>query len=67
MPPLIWSAPSPSDVALPNSVAKIARLSIAAPGRAVDAVAEQRPERRADQVALPLRNTKYASARPTIA
>ena len=32
MPPLICSAPSPSDVALPNSVAKIASESMTRPG-----------------------------------
>ena len=30
-PLLIWSAPRPSEVALPNSVAKIARMSIERP------------------------------------
>jgi hypothetical protein len=30
-PPLIWRAPSPSDVALPNIVAKMARMSIPLP------------------------------------
>ncbi len=58
MPPLICSAPRPSDVALPKSVAKIASQSIAAADRTVDAVAEDRPERRADQVGWPLRYTK---------
>ena len=31
MPPLIWSAPRPSDVALPNSVANSASESIIRP------------------------------------
>ena len=32
MPPVICSAPRPSEVAVPNSVAKIARTSMALPG-----------------------------------
>ena len=43
-PLLIWSAPRPSEVALPNSVAKIARMSIDLADRPVHAVAEQRVE-----------------------
>jgi hypothetical protein len=67
MPPLIWSAPSPSDVALPNSVAKIARPSIARP--IGPSTRSPSSGRNAVLIRLrcPLRNTKYASARPTIA
>ena len=32
MPPVIWRAPRPSEVAVPNRVAKIARTSMALPG-----------------------------------
>ena len=54
MPPVIWSAPRPSEVAEPNSVAKIATTSIALPGACLSPVAEERPERRRHQVAVTL-------------
>ena len=49
-PLLICAAPKPSEVAVPNSVAQIANTSIALPIGPFDALADQRVERRADQV-----------------
>ena len=49
-PPVICSAPRPSEVAEPKSVAKIAITSIAPADRSRRVIPEERPERAADQV-----------------
>ena len=68
MPLLICSAPSPSDVAVPNSVAKIARPSISRPtGRSLAFSPSSGTNVALTRFLPPRRYVKYASARPMIA
>ena len=64
----ICSAPRPSDATVPNSVAKMARMSMTLPAGPVDTFG---PNRRSNTELIscvrPSRNVLYASANPTTA
>ncbi len=67
-PLLICSAPSPSDVAVPNSVAKIASASMILPtGRSLTSSPSSGANVALTRFLRPLRKVKYARARPMIA